>query len=202
MDKIYLWVVKHRNPIVTSLVIFNCFLALIWFLAFQAIVMRVGDPSWFYLNAKLFGQIALVLFIATTIPGIMRRFGKFYKPVSILMIFRRYIGITTFMFALLHASIERLFWFLLGQMPFIPKEIFQLFGFVAFICLFSLFVTSNDWSVKKLGIWWDRIHNLTYTIVWLLFLHIGLQGLSIWSVLILSAATFQVASHIYAKRKN
>lgn len=199
MDKLYLWVVKHRNPLVSAFVIFNIFLAVVWFLAFQAIVMGIGDTSWFFLNAKAFGQTALVLYVLTTIPGIFRRFGKFHKSVSILMIFRRYIGIATFMFAFLHMSIERLFWVIKGQMGLVPTELFQLAGFFAFLILLSLFVTSNDWSVKKTGPWWDRIHNLTYVVIWLIFVHVALQRLSVWSILIAVASVAQVSSHIYAK---
>lgn len=197
----YLWVIKHRNPLVSALVVINCLLAVLWYFALQAIVLGTGDASWFFVNGKTFGQIALVLYVLTTIPGIARRFGKFYKPVSILMIFRRYIGIMTFMFVFIHASIERFFWVLKGQRGIIPTEFFQLFGFIAFVLLLSLFVTSNDWSVKRLGRWWEWIHNLTYIIVWLIFLHVALQRLSIWSVLVGVASVAQVASHLYARRK-
>jgi len=201
MDKLYLWIVKRRNPLVRVFVFFNCLLAVVWFIAFQAIVMGNGNPSWFYQNAILFGQTGLILYILTTIPGIMRRFGKFHKSVSILMIFRRYIGIATFMFVFLHVSIERLFWVLKGQMGLVPTELFQLSGFLAFLILFSLFITSNDWSTKNLGIWWDRIHNLTNIVVWLIFAHVALQRLSIWTVLIGITSVAQLASHLYAKRK-
>lgn len=196
-----MWVVKNRNPLVHAFVFFNCLLALVWFLAFQAIVMGMGSPSWFYLNAKLIGQTALVLYTVTTIPGIMRRFGKFYKPVSIIMIFRRYIGIATFMLVFLHASIERLFWVLKGQMGLIPTELFQLSGFLAFLILLSLFLTSNDWSVNKMGKWWHVIHNLTYIAVWLIFVHVAFQRFSIWTVLIGTTSVAQIASHLYARKK-
>ena len=178
----YLWIVKHRDPIIQVLILLNCLLALVWYVSFQIPV-----------EAKMFGRIGLVLYILTTIPGIMRRFGKYYKPVSILMIFRRHIGIMTFMFILIHASTQ-----LRG---FIPADIFQLARFFAFLIFLSLFLTSNNWSVGKLGKWWHRIHNLTYIVVWLIFAHVALQRLSIWSVLIGITSVAQIASHIYAKRK-
>lgn len=197
----YLWIVKNRNFFVRAFIACNCLLAILWFLAFQAIVMEAGNPGWFFANGKWFGQIALVLYILTTIPGIFRRFGKFYKPVSILMIFRRYIGIATFMFVFLHASIERFFWVLKGQMGLMPTEVFQLFGFGAFLILFSLFITSNDWSVKNMGKWWIWIHDLTYIVVWLIFAHVAFQRLSVWTVLIGVISIAQITSHVYARRK-
>ncbi len=201
MDALYMWVVKRRNPIVTAFVTLNCLLALLWYFAFRSIVLGIGDPSWFYSSALEMGQIAIVAYTLTTIPGIARRFGKFSKPISILMIFRRYIGITTFMFAFIHASIERLFWFLKGQMGLIPDETFQIAGFGTLLILFSLFVTSNDWSVKRLGIWWDRVHKLTYVAAWLLFAHVGLQRFSAWSVIAGITCVAVLASHVYAARK-
>lgn len=201
IDTAYLWVIKRRSLIVWSFIVFNCILAVIWYLAYRAIVLSIGSPDWFFLYAKDFGRISLVLYIVTMIPGMVRRFGKFYKPVSILMIFRRYIGITTFMFAFLHYSIERLFWSIKGDMSYVPLAGFQLFGFAAFVILLSFFLTSNDISVKKLGIWWHRVHNLTYIVVWLIFLHVAIQRWSTWTVLIGVASVLQIASHIYARYK-
>lgn len=201
MDKFYLWVVKRRNPIVYTLVGINCLLVIIWFVAFQAIVMQKGDPGWFYGNALEIGQTGLVFYMLTTIPGIVRRFGRFSKPVSLLMMFRRYIGIMTFMLIFLHASIERLFVWMQGRVGLIPTELFQLAGFLGFCILLSLFLTSNDWSVSKLGKWWHTIHNLTYTAVWLILAHVALQRLSIWSVLIGITAAAQLSSHLYARQK-
>lgn len=201
MDKLYLWTVKHRNPIVQAFIAVNSALALLWLVAYRAIVLDQGDPRWFTANATLFGKIAIVLYILTTIPGIFRRFGKFYKPVSILMIFRRYTGIMTFLFVLLHASIVRFFLVAKGLVRAIPDEVFILFGSLAFTLLFSLFITSNDWSVRLTGKWWHRIHNLTYVIGGIIFLHVALQRLSIWTIFIAITSILQLISHIYAKRR-
>jgi methionine sulfoxide reductase heme-binding subunit len=201
MDTWYLWVVQHRNRIVGALVGLNCLLVVLWYLAFQAIVMDSGNPAWFYANAKLFGQIALVLYVLTAIPGIMRRFGKFTKPVSLLMMFRRYIGIAMYLFVLLHGSVERLFSIMKGAPAPVTPVIFELFGTVASMLLIWMFLTSNDKSVNTLGKWWHRIHNLTYIVVWLIFVHVALQGLSIWTVLIGITSIAQLTSHIYAKQK-
>jgi DMSO/TMAO reductase YedYZ heme-binding membrane subunit len=201
MDKLYLWVIKYRNPLVYTFIGINCLLAIIWYVSFQAIVMGIGDRTWFYQNAVEFGQIALVTYCITTIPGIFRRFGIFHKSVSIIMIFRRYIGIMTYMFVLLHVSIQRLFFWMQGHVGLVPTEVFQLAGFIAFLILFSLFITSNDWSVSKLGKWWHVIHNLTYIIAWLIFAHVALQRLSVWTFIIGFTSLAVLSSHIYAKRK-
>lgn len=204
MDKIYFWAVKRRNSIVRLFVVLDCILAFVWLAAYWAIVLEQGNARLFTANATLFGKIAIVLYILTTIPGIFRRFGKFYKPVSVLMIFRRYIGIMTFMFVLLHASIVRFFWVVKGQMKAIPDEVFILFGSLAFTLLFSLFITSNDWSVKKMGKWWHWIHNLTYITGVIIFFHVALQEVNVWSALIALDALAIAASFIFAqiRRRN
>ena len=198
----YLWIVQHRNPIVKVFIAINCALAVLWLAAYRAVVLEQSDPRWFYINATLFGKIAIILYILTTIPGIFRRFGKFYKPVSVLMIFRRYIGIMTFMFVLLHLSIVRLFWIVKGQMSLIPGEIFIWFGFFAFTILFFLFITSNDWSVRSLGKWWQWIHNLTYGVGALVFIHVALQNINFWTMLILLDTLALIVSFLVSRRRS
>lgn len=190
----YLWFVKHRNFIVKMFVVANFGLALVWILAYRAAFLGQGDAEWFYANATTFGKTAIILYILTTIPGIFRRFGTFYKPVSILMIFRRWIGIMMFLFVLIHGTIK--------LTVFFPPFFFEYFGILAFFLLCTLFVTSNDWSVNRMGIWWHRIHNLTYSIIGFIFLHVALQRISIWSFLIGLDAIAVAASFIASRRRS
>lgn len=194
MDELYLWIVKRRNPIVRIFVIVNCALALVWLIAYRAVVLGEGNPIWFYENATLFGKTAIILYILTTIPGIFRRFGKFYKPVSLLMIFRRYIGIMTFMLVFIHGTIELFKYF--------PLLLFEYFGIIAFLLLLSLFITSNDWSVNNMGKWWHTIHNLTYVIVGFIFVHVALQEINIWSILIGLDALAILVSFLVSRRRS
>lgn len=201
LDRFYPWVVKRRNPIVLIFKIFYLLQATLFFLGADQVITK--GPYWglAYDAARFCGELAIIFYILASIPGIARRFGIYNKLISILMIFRRYVGIATYLFVLMHAGIVRIVPWLIGMFPIFPMEIFIMFGVAAHMMLFLLFITSNDLSVNKLGIWWNRIHDLMYTIVWVIFLHVALQGPSIWSLLIGFAAVAQISSHIFSYYK-
>jgi DMSO/TMAO reductase YedYZ heme-binding membrane subunit len=194
IDIFYAWVIKKRNPIVNCFKVFFILLTLFLCVGSWAIYSNTNF-SFYYEIGKKCGDIAILLFILSSIPGIVRRFGKFNKLISILMIFRRYIGITTYLFVLIHLSFVRVVPWISGLILPIP-EVYVLIGMLANMMLFLLFVTSNDLSVKKLGHVWHVIHNWMYVIVWIIFLHVALQRISIWTVLIGSTAIAQVCSFL------
>ncbi len=153
----------------------------------------------FYYQAALWcARIAILVYIVTTVPGITRRFGIHHKAIGIIMLFRRYIGITMFLLVLNHFWIVRGIDMFLRGIIIIPPPVFQIFGTLALTCLTPMVLTSNNLSVAKLGKWWGRIHQLTYIIVWFIFLHVALQRISIWSVLIGITAFAQISSHIFS----
>ena len=147
------------------------------------------------------GEIALVVFCLVSLPGIFRRFGHFNKPVSIVMIFRRQLGIAMYLFAVIHLAFNWAIPVAARVFPLFPIPTFAFFGIASAILLFFLFITSNDLSVNKLGIWWNRIHSLLYIVLWLVFLHTMLQRVSIWSITIGITAASEVASFVFAKSR-
>ena len=87
---------------------------------------------------------------------------------------RRPLGLYAFFYASLHGLI--FVWLDYGLDPeLIAEAIFQkpyaLAGFVTFVLLMSLAVTSNRWSVRKLGKKWKQLHKLVYVIAALALLH-------------------------------
>lgn len=87
--------------------------------------------------------------------------------------FRRALGLTAFLFVFAHFSIwavldlgtvDRI-WTEIAKRPYIT------IGFLAFVLLIPLAVTSNDWSVRRFGRGWDRLHRLVYAIGLLGALH-------------------------------
>ncbi len=156
----------------------------------RAAMYEVGTTS---------GQLALVIFCVVITPGILRRFGIRNMMTSFLMVIRRHLGITMFSLAFLHYASIRLFPIIFGGVPpVIPPPLFEFMGVAALYALSPIFVTSNDISVRKLGAWWRRIHSMVYFIVWLIFAHVALQRISIWTVTIGIFAVLEVVSLIKA----
>lgn len=103
--------------------------------------------------------------------------------VSALNRHRRSVGVTAFLYALLHVN----FYFTSEgdiQSYFATVlEPFFLAGTTGFLILCLLTATSNDWSVRRMGFaLWKWIHRLAYLAALVLFYHQGTAGKGNWSV--------------------
>lgn len=84
-----------------------------------------------------------------------------------LIKFRRSIGVVAFFYVLLHLLV----WLVLDVQLLsqiwadILKRPYITVGMVAFALLIPLVLTSNNWSVRKLGRVWRRLHMLVYAAV-------------------------------------
>ncbi len=167
-------------------------------LGFNAIISGAESQTFYYLFSRPTGQAAVITFIITLLPGIARRFGIRNDATALVMLFRRQLGILTFLLGLTHYF----FIFLAptirsGVIPTNPP-LFQIMGVLSLYPMALLFLTSNDWAVKQMGKWWTRIHALVYIIAWTIFLHVALVTISVWTVLIGIAALLETVSLIYA----
>ena len=88
------------------------------------------------------------------------------KSIKSIVVLRRMIGLFAFYYVCLHfftyVFLDHFF-----DIKFIFKDIakrpFITFGFISFVCLLPLAITSNKFSIKKLGYKiWKRIHYLIY----------------------------------------
>lgn len=96
-----------------------------------------------------------------------------------LVRFRRAIGLTAFLYVFLHLSV----WLVLdvALLSETWKEILRrpyiTVGMAGFAALVPLAVTSNNWSVRKLGgAGWRKLHRLTYLAVMLGAVHFVMIG--------------------------
>lgn len=108
------------------------------------------------------GEIALKLLIVGLAITPLR------KAIGLNLIkFRRAIGVLAFTYVALHLLV----WLVLdvGILSQIWADILKrryiLVGMVGFVLMVPLAATSNNWSVKRLGIKWRKLHRLTYLIV-------------------------------------
>lgn len=98
-------------------------------------------------------------------------------PLRLLKL-RRPIGVLAFIYVLVHF----LTWLVLDvQIPSqiwadIVKRPYVTVGMVAMLLLLPLALTSNDWSIRKLGSKWRQLHWLVYPAVILAAVHMILQA--------------------------
>lgn len=105
------------------------------------------------------GEIALQLLVIGLCITPLRRF----LGVNLLK-FRRAIGLLAFIYVVLHMLV----WAVLDVQALdrmwadIVKRPYVTIGMAGFLLLLPLALTSNNWSVRKLGPAWRKLHKLVY----------------------------------------
>ncbi len=109
---------------------------------------------------RAYGETALQLLVAGLAVTPLRRF----TGLSLLR-FRRALGLLCFAFVLAHLTV----WAILDVQALdavwadIVKRPYVTIGMTAFLLLLPLALTSNDWSIRRLGgAAWRRLHRLVY----------------------------------------
>jgi sulfoxide reductase heme-binding subunit YedZ len=125
------------------------------------------------------GLTALQLLLAGLLVTPLRR----WAGVNLIR-FRRAIGLLAFLYAALHLLVWvlldlQLRWSEIGAD--LVKRPYIIVGMLGLACLVPLALTSNGWSVRRLGAAaWQRLHRLTYVAVLLGALHYLLL-VKVWS---------------------
>ena len=168
-----------------------------------SILTNNANSIFFYLAGKKLGDLASITFCILLLPGIARRFDIRHRWVSVIMWFRRQLGISVFLLGIIHYLFVRgLPRIANGQAPLASLARFELFGLAGLILLFPLFLTSNDASMRLLKKQWYTLHTLVYVVAWLIFGHVIFQRLSVWSAIVGIAAFAEIISHIYQYTKS
>ncbi|MEP2640935.1 protein-methionine-sulfoxide reductase heme-binding subunit MsrQ [Roseobacter sp.] len=108
------------------------------------------------------GELALQFLVAGLCITPLRR----HVGLNLLK-FRRAIGVVAFTYVTLHLLV----WLVLdvgvvGQVwADILKRPYITIGMVSFVALLPLALTSNNWSVRRLGARWRKLHRLTHVAV-------------------------------------
>ncbi len=114
------------------------------------------------------GELGLKLLIASLLVTPLRRFAGIN-----LLRFRRALGLIAFFYIALHLLV----WLVLDvQIPSqiivdIIKRPYVTVGMAGFVLLVPLALTSNNWSIRKLGRRWQNLHKLVYPAILLGAVH-------------------------------
>lgn len=87
---------------------------------------------------------------------------------------RRQLGLWCFTYAVLHISAYAVFVLGMDAAQFLidlRKRPYVFVGALAFVGLLALAVTSNRWSIRKLGRRWKLLHRLIYGVLALVLMH-------------------------------
>jgi sulfoxide reductase heme-binding subunit YedZ len=141
------------------------------------------------------GLVALQLLIAGLCITPLRRFAGLN-----LLRFRRAVGVLAFTYVALHLLV----WLVLDVQVLsriwadIVKRPYITIGMIGFLMLLPLALTSNNWSVRRLGPKWRQLHKLTYIAVLLGAVHFVMlrKGFQIEPLLYLAAILFLLALRV------
>ncbi len=125
------------------------------------------------LVSNVFAFIAVLLYAATLIPGLINYINvewKTSKLTHFLHRHRREIGIMSFVFAFLHAASIAIIRQINLTDPLSYVKYFQ--GILLLSIFFALAVTSNNFSVHHLKKNWKRLHSLTFVALFVLVWHV------------------------------
>ena len=162
VDTINGWARRLPVPVVYG----TLSLPLVW-LVYLAATGGLGVEPVKALEHRL-GEIALQLLIAGLAITPLRRFTGLN-----LIRFRRAVGLTAFFYVALHLLV----WLVLDVQILsqiwadILKRPYITVGMAGFVLMIPLALTSNNWSVRRLGPTWRRLHKLTYAACLLGALH-------------------------------
>lgn len=173
LKDLYLFLAKHQKIVKK-----------IFFIGYIAMVVMYIVGLWVYPNypslrpmfgeiGSKFGEISVVLLLASMTPGILKRLGIFRQIESLLLIFRRQIGITAFFTAILHSGFTSLISLISTGKSVIPSLfVYNQTGFAAISIFFLLWVISNNFSMKMLGGVWKLLQRLTYVAALAIMFHV------------------------------
>lgn len=203
MVDLFSFFIKQRGKIIRLFWVGYGFLFLLFIAGGYSILTNNQFAVSFYFLGKKLGQTALATFCLLLLPGILKRFQIRLKWVSVIMWFRRQLGILVFLLGCMHFSFLRVFPMIANsQSPFSNLATFEIFGLLSLTLFFPLFLTSNDASMRYMKKYWYTLHKLVYFICWFVFSHVILQQISIWGVIIGITAFFEATSHAYSRFKS
>lgn len=203
LELIYKTLISQRQKVI--LVFKGIYLLLVLFTIIVIFFFRKGENTLitlFTLGNKV-GEASLIAYLLTLLPGMGARFGIKNNILSLLRIYRRYIGISMYLLSLVHIVLVKAI-FASTVAELLPEGTFEIMGSFSLILLFFLFITSNDISVRFLrGRWYD-IQRITNIAMFFILLHISLVKISFWTVLTGIFVIAQIMSFItnYQRKQN
>lgn len=168
-------------------------------IAYLALIVFVGiliTTPYYPLVGSLFGEIAVLLYILSLVPGIALRLGVNHSTFNVIRIYRRHIGISMYLFAFSHMTLKRSPSFIVD---FSTMPTYELMGTIALFIFMLLFLTSNNLSQKLLGVGWIYLQKLTYVGMFFVLLHLSVNyvskwGMLMWLVIIAELFSFYIAA--------
>ncbi len=116
-------------------------------------------------------KISVALLIAAMLPTPLMVIFRQARFPRWLRSHRRTFGVASFAYAGLHVAIHTGVWLSKSPIPLDFPKFYLTAGLISFAIMIPLAATSNDASVRKLGVKWKSLQRWTYLMAGCAFLH-------------------------------
>ncbi len=189
----------HKHPTLKLWAKAFLFSGLVFCLCSGYLYMSVSEESLVLFNQAAGFAGFLVMGLSMALSGL----AYFWDFADGYIIYRRYLGVVGFAYALLHSlfGLVNYFnllmirdWLRLGD-----SGIFDLYfnwpmvgsftlsniwafvsGLVALVIFTMMAAISNNWSIRRLGLWWRRLLRVGYAAYFLTIIHFGIKRVVVW----------------------
>jgi len=169
--------ITRKKTIERTFLFFELLMPVLW--GFGAYVL-VNYPDQYLTVFEIggwFGILSFSLYCLTLVPGILKRFQKLPLVQATIMPFRRHLGILMFLTAYVHMGYVGTIPIFFANPPVTPApQLHILYGFLTMMLLFPLWLTSNDFTQKRMGRVWKWVHRLTYLALGSIILHVSITS--------------------------
>jgi len=199
---VHQFMVKHKEYFLALFTMSNISVIFLGLVAWFTFSFAQDDYGKMIGVGAAMGNVALIFYCLTLLPGIAKRFGVLPLQRATLMLYRRQFGVLMFLTAYVHGAI-------ISTIPLamtvgLRPEFFgahEQVGQLAILVLFPLWLTSNDTSVRVLKQKWQWLHRITYLALFLIFLHVVLVSALPWALLAGTVLLLEIASWIKEFRR-
>ena len=143
--------------------------------AYPLIIELIFDdqhyPELMHTTGTFSAQLLVIALAITPLQRVAKRWKQLIRPTRWLVSRRRHIGVASFVYALAHTVLYLLEMDDLYEVWIKAFDFELLIGWLGFLGLLMLAVTSNSISVNALGKYWKRLQRLAYPIAAFVFLH-------------------------------
>jgi len=129
------------------------------------LVFLSSDAENAYTSSRVLANLSVLFLYISLITSALNASIKMYPGKIWLVKYRKAHGITAFLLAAGHGFIA--FFYLVGGLSgffesYLQYQMSLAAGIIAMDILFVMFLTSTSSGMRKLGIWWKRLHRLVY----------------------------------------
>lgn len=203
MQGVAFHIAKHRYLLINTAIYCLGFIPALWYFYLGVSNQLGADPVKIF--EQMLGLWALRFLILTLAISPLRDLSSWN-----FMRFRRAVGLLCFFYAVMHLAVYLLLDQAMNIMTLwddVMKRPFITFGMAALLLLLPMALTSNNFSIRRMGRKWGQLHRLVYIAAILVVLHFSLStkvlGLDhyFYIVLVILLLLYRVWRHVIKQRR-